>query len=307
MVNVDAVTYAADATRLGPVPTDRYHFARADVADAAAMDRALAGADLVVHFAAESHVDRSIQDPGAFVRTNVVGTHTLLEAARRADVARFHQVSTDEVFGSLPLDASAVFNEESPYAPRSPYAATKAAADLLVASYGVTYGLEVTASYGSNTYGPFQFPEKLIPRLATRALAGETLPVYGTGVHVRDWIHVDDHCAGIEAVVQRGRAGRRYCLGGGAERSNLDVARAVCRVLGREASAIQFVTDRPGHDLRYAMDTRRARSEVDWAPRCDFEAGLAATVDWYRRNRPWWEAHRDASERFYATDVAAAR
>lgn len=300
LVNLDAETYAANRARVADLESSkRYRFVRGDVTDAALVRRLLADADYLVHFAAESHVDRSIADPSTFVRTNVMGTQVLLEAALGADLRRFHHVSTDEVYGSLSLAEATRFSEQSPYNPRSPYAATKAAADHLVRAYSNTYGLNATITNGSNNFGPYQHPEKFVPRLITRSLLGKSLPVYGDGKNVRDWLEVEDYCSAIEQVLLKGGAGETYCVGGGSERSNLDVARSVARLTGRDGSAIVFVPDRPGHDLRYALDTAKIRREFGWAPAQAFEPRLAATVEWYKAHRTWWEPLMGASEKAY--------
>lgn len=304
---VDKLTYAGNVESLKPVANaPGFAFRQSDIRDATAVREAFAQArpDVVIHLAAESHVDRSIDAPGAFIATNVDGTHQLLEAAlawyrdldaeRRARF-RFHHVSTDEVFGSLNTEGR--FCETTPYAPRSPYAASKAASDHLVRAWGETYGLPTLISNCSNNYGPYQFPEKLIPLVIIRAIEGKPLPVYGTGENVRDWIHVDDHVEGLVAVATKGAPGETYLLGGRAERRNIDVVRATCRALDRLAPdaagprerLITFVTDRPGHDFRYAIDCAKAERELGWRPRVTFEQGLEQTVRWYLDNRDWWQ------------------
>lgn len=304
---VDKLTYAGNLDSLAPVAGDpRYAFLRADVADAAAMAAALDGVepDVVMHLAAESHVDRSIDGPDAFVQTNVVGTVRLLQAAtaywrrlpepRRA-AFRFHHVSTDEVFGSL--GAEGAFTEASPYDPRSPYSASKAASDHFVRAWTHTYGLPTLVSNCSNNYGPFQFPEKLIPLVILNGIEGAPLPVYGRGENVRDWLFVEDHAAALLLAAFSGTPGETYCIGGGAERRNLDVVRAVCALLdemapdpriGPREGLIRFVADRPGHDLRYAIDPAKAVRTLGWRPSESFESGLAKTVRWYLDNRDWW-------------------
>ena len=313
---VDKLTYAGNLDSLAPVAGDpRYAFERADIAEGARM-RAIFEAyrpDIVVHLAAESHVDRSIDGPGAFVETNVVGTFALLQAAlghwrglgegARADF-RFHHVSTDEVFGSL--GETGLFTEETPYDPRSPYSATKAASDHLVRAWGHTYGLPVVLTNCSNNYGPYHFPEKLIPLTILNALEGRSLPVYGTGENVRDWLYVEDHADALLAVAERGRAGESYNVGGGAERRNIDVVRAVCALvdemapdagIGPRERLIRFVPDRPGHDRRYAIDAGKIERELGWRAGHGFESGLARTVRWYLGNRAWWEAVRSGGYR----------
>jgi len=309
---VDKLTYAGNLESLAPVANNpRYRFVRADVGDADRMQEIFADyrPDVVMHLAAESHVDRSIDGPAEFIRTNIVGTHVLLEAALRywrglprgaqADF-RFHHVSTDEVFGSLGADGR--FDETSAYAPRSPYSASKAAADHLVRSWHHTYGLPVVVSNCSNNYGPYHFPEKLIPLTIINALQGEPLPVYGKGENVRDWLYVEDHARALLAVAAAGRCGETYCIGGGSEERNVDVVRAICALLdelvpdrgvGRRDALITFVADRPGHDLRYAIDASRICTELGWRPRETFASGLRKTVEWYLANRSWWQRIRD--------------
>ena len=315
----DALTYAGTLTALAPVANDpRYRFVRGDIRDGAAVAAALHDfrPDIVTHLAAESHVDRSIDGPAAFVDTNIVGTFTLLTAARAywqgldttARAAfRFHHISTDEVFGSL--GPTGRFTEDTPYDPRSPYAASKAASDHLVGAWGHTYGLPVLVTNCSNNYGPYHFPEKMIPLMIVKALAGEALPVYGRGEQVRDWLFVDDHARALQAVFERGQPGRRYASGGNAERRNIDVVETLCATLdhlrpradGRSyAAQIAFVADRPGHDQRYAIDATRIRDELGWTPRESFDTGLEVTIRWYLDNEAWWRpivAHRAADVR----------
>lgn len=312
----DALTYAGSRTTLAGVEGDaNFRFVHADVCDAGAVAEAFADfrPDIVTHLAAESHVDRSIDSPGAFVRTNLVGTYTMLSEAHRywrtldEDARarfRFHHISTDEVYGSLGRDGR--FTENTAYDPRSPYSASKAGSDHLASAWWHTYGLPVLITNCSNNYGPYQLPEKLIPLMIARALSGEPLPVYGRGANVRDWLHVDDHVAALRAVFERGVAGRTYNVGGDAERRNIDVVRAVCAALDAlapasrpYADAIAFVADRPGHDLRYAIDAGRIRDELGWRPRETFESGIEATVRWYLDHRDWWRpiVERGATER----------
>jgi dTDP-glucose 4,6-dehydratase len=307
VLNLDALTYAGTLGALTPVAdSPRYRFVRADVCDAAAVSGTIRAfrPDVITHLAAESHVDRSIDGPGAFVQTNVVGTFTLLAAARDywEDLSedaraafRFHHISTDEVFGSL--GDTGLFTEETPYDPRSPYSASKAASDHLVNAWGHTYGLPVLITNCSNNYGPYHFPEKMIPLMIVKALAGETLPVYGCGENVRDWLFVEDHVRALQCVFERGTPGRRYNVGGYAERRNIDVVHAVCATLdrlqprrqgGSYEQQIGFVADRPGHDLRYAIDATRIRDELGWTPQQSFESGLEATIRWYLDNEAWW-------------------
>ena len=302
VINLDALTYAANLANLDGVATsNRYCFERADIRDRAALDRVFAAhqPDAVMHLAAESHVDRSIDGPAAFVDTNVTGTYTLLEAARAYWAGerdfRFHHISTDEVFGTL--GATGRFTETTPYAPNSPYSASKAASDHLVRAWGETYGLPVVLSNCSNNYGPYHFPEKLIPVVILNALAGREIPVYGQGENVRDWLFVEDHATALLAVVARGRTGESYNIGGNAEASNIDIVRRICALMDEMAPdgapherLIRFVTDRPGHDFRYAIDATKIRDELGWEPSVTLDEGLRRTVRWYLDNRDWWQA-----------------
>jgi dTDP-glucose 4,6-dehydratase len=283
IVNLDLLTYAADPRNLASVAENpNYTFIQGDIADPETVAKAMHGADTVVHFAAESHVDRSINDPGSFIRTNIVGTFVLLEEARKVKVQRFHHVSTDEVFGALELGDPTKFNEETAYHPHSPYSAAKAGSDHLVRAYGTTFGVPVTVSNTSNNYGPHQFPEKLIPVMILKALRDEKLPIYGDGLNVRDWIHVEDHCRGIELVILKGKEGETYCLGGDAERPNIEIAKTVLRELGKSEDLIAFVQDRPGHDRRYAIDSSKAKRELGWERKYDFDEGMRATIAWFK-------------------------
>ncbi|MEM6579261.1 MAG: dTDP-glucose 4,6-dehydratase [Pseudomonadota bacterium] len=305
VINVDKLTYAACLENVADVEASPlYHFEQADICDRPAMTRIFDAhqPDAVMHLAAESHVDRSIDGPGTFIETNVTGTFTLLEAARaywmarnQFDAFRFHHISTDEVYGSL--GDTGQFTEETPYDPRSPYSASKAASDHLVRAWHETYGLPVVLTNCSNNYGPYHFPEKLIPVVILRALAGEPIPVYGKGENVRDWLYVEDHAEALLTVLQRGQIGRSYNIGGENEVRNIDLVRKICALLDerRPESAphdrlISFVTDRPGHDLRYAIDPTRIRDELGWRPSVTIDEGLAKTVDWYLENPDWWQA-----------------
>ena len=306
VVTFDLLTYAGNLANLEPVMADRRHrFVRGDIADPQAVAAVASGVDAIVHFAAESHVDRSITDASDFLRTNVVGTQVLLDAARAASVRRFVQVSTDEVYGSL--GATGAFTEESPLRPNSPYAASKASADLLVRAAHRTHGFDAVITRCSNNYGPYQFPEKLIPLFVTNALADEPLPLYGDGCQVRDWIHVADHCRALDLVLRRGRAGDVYNIGGGNERRNVDVAHLILEALGKPASLLRSIDDRLGHDRRYAIDAAKIRGELGWEPREPFATGLAATLAWYRDNRPWWEAVKSGAYRAYYEHTYGAR
>ena len=323
VVNLDLLTYAGNRESLDGLPADRHHFVQGDILDDALLKTLFEQhrPSAVVHFAAESHVDRSIDDPGAFIRTNVMGTQTLLDAAldywqqqRRPDEFRFVHVSTDEVYGTLELDDPA-FTETHRYIPNSPYAASKAGADHLARAWHRTYGLPVMITNCSNNYGPYQFPEKLIPLMFINALEGEALPIYGDGRQRRDWLHVSDHCSAILRVLADGRAGRVYNIGGNAERDNIEVVQLLCDLLDERVPGahprrelIEFVTDRPGHDRRYAINPARIRDELGWQPAVKFEQGLAATVDWYLANRDWWQRIRDGryrSERLGTARVQA--
>ncbi|RJP18052.1 MAG: dTDP-glucose 4,6-dehydratase [Deltaproteobacteria bacterium] len=291
VVNVDKLTYAGNLANLADVAGDpRYRFHRADICDAAAVERILAEEkpDAVVNFAAETHVDRSIDDPSLFLKTNILGTQVLLDASRKAGVARYLQISTDEVYGSL--GAAGRFSEDSPLMPNSPYAASKTSADLLVRAYFKTYGLPTLVTRCSNNYGPYQFPEKLIPFFVTLLHEGKQVPVYGDGMNVRDWIHVDDHSRAVEAALLRGRPGEVYNVGGGNERTNIEITRLLVGAMGKDESFMKFVPDRPGHDRRYAIDDGKIRGELGVVPKVPFDEGLRATVRWYLENEAWWRA-----------------
>ncbi|MDU0937261.1 MAG: dTDP-glucose 4,6-dehydratase, partial [Dermabacter sp.] len=291
---LDALTYAGNEANLEGLPEDRVHLVVGDVADREAT-RALVESldpetDAVVHFAAESHNDRSLSDPAVFVRSNIVGTFALLEAVREFGV-RLHHVSTDEVYGDLPLEVERRFTEESPYRPSSPYSATKASSDLLVRAWTRSFGVRSTISICSNNYGPRQHVEKFIPRQITNLLDGVRPRLFGDGANVRDWIHVDDHASAVLAILERGRIGETYLVGAKCERSNREVARVILEAFGRDGDDIDFVADRPGHDVRYALDARRLEDELGWRPRHrDFDAGIRETIEWYRENEQWWRA-----------------
>lgn len=296
---LDKLTYAGNAESLAGLPEDRVHLVVGDILDASLVDRLVAEHDAVVHFAAESHNDNSLADPSPFVQTNVVGTFTLLEAVRRHGT-RFHHISTDEVFGDLELDDPARFTESTPYNPSSPYSSTKAGSDLLVGAWVRSFGVRATISNCSNNYGPFQHVEKFIPRQITNVLRGERPKLYGTGLNVRDWIHADDHSAAVLAILDRGRIGETYLIGADGEHSNRAVVETILTELGQPADAYDLVTDRPGHDLRYAIDSTKLRDELGWRPRyADFAEGLRATIGWYRDNEAWWMPQKDATEARY--------
>ncbi len=287
IVNLDALTYAGNPANLAALANDRhYQFVKGDIGDRELVKQLVPEADCVVHLAAETHVDRSIAASDVFVRTNVLGTQCLLEAARIKQT-RFHHVSTDEVFGALSL-TDRPFNETTPYNPRSPYSASKAASDHLARAYWHTYGLPITISNCSNNYGPRQFPEKLLPLAITNLLDNKTVPIYGQGANIRDWLYVDDHSAGLAKIILGGRPGETYCLGGGSELNNLALVRRLLALLGKDDSAISYVADRPGHDLRYAIDFSKINQELGWQPQVGLGEGLAQTVRWYQANEAWW-------------------
>lgn len=293
VVCIDALTYAGNMETLeSALANRRFVFHRADIADRMAIYEIFEEhrPDVVINFAAESHVDRSIENPELFLRTNILGTQVLLDACNKYGIKRFHQVSTDEVYGDLPLDRpDLLFTEKTPLQASSPYSASKAGADLLAQAYYRTYGTPVTISRCSNNYGPFQFPEKLIPLMITNAMENKPLPVYGKGENVRDWLYVEDHCTAIDLIVHKGRVGEIYNIGGNNERTNLEVVRTIVRILGRSENLITFVKDRPGHDLRYAIDASKIRKEMGWEPRTGFEEGLKRTIEWYISNQQWIE------------------
>lgn len=294
VVCVDKLTYAGNLSTLSSLlGNPRVLFVKADICDQRAMDAVFERErpDCVVNFAAESHVDRSIENAEVFLKTNVLGVGVLLDACVRFGGVRYHQVSTDEVYGDLPLEKTGrAFCEDSPLLPSSPYSSSKAAADLLTLSYFRTHGLFVTVSRCSNNYGPYQFPEKLIPLMTVRAMQGKNLPVYGTGKNVRDWIWVDDHCKAVDMIVRGGRAGEVYNVGARAEADNLTLVKRICALLDRNESCIEFVADRKGHDLRYAIDPSKIERELGWRAETDFNGGLVRTVKWYQNNRRWWQA-----------------
>lgn len=293
IVNLDLLTYAGNIESLRDLENNpRYRFVQGDICDYELVDGLVKDIDLIVHFAAESHVDRSIADSADFIRTNVEGTRILLEAAksasRRNGNIRFHHISTDEVFGALGME-DAPFSETTPYDPRSPYSASKASSDHLVRAYFHTHNLPITISNCSNNYGPYQFPEKLIPLFVTNLIEGKHVTVYGEGKNVRDWIHVDDHNAGVDAIIKKGKIGETYCLGGNGEMTNIDITKKILEIMGYGEEMIDYVTDRKGHDLRYAIDFSKAKKELDWEPVISFEEGLRETVEWYKNNQEWWK------------------
>ncbi len=295
---LDALTYAGNQASLSPV-AEQVRFVQGDICDAELVDRLVAQHDVVVHFAAESHVDNSLHDPDPFLRTNVHGTYIILEAVRRHG-RQLHHVSTDEVFGDLALDAAEQFTETTAYDPSSPYSATKAASDMLVRAWGRSFGVHATLSNCANNYGPYQHVEKFIPRQITNLLIGQRPKLYGAGANVREWTHVDDHNAAVHAILDRGRAGETYLIGSGDERSNEQIMELVLQLMDRDPGDYDHVTDRPGHDLRYSNDSTKIRTELGWQPVYDdFAAGLAATIDWYRNNEWWWKPRKDVTEAKY--------
>jgi len=318
VVNYDALTYAGNLENLKPVENDpRYRFARGDIGDMEAVLEAFkrfptAGAvSAVVNFAAESHNDRGVLDPGIFLRTNVLGTQVLLEAARRVGVERFHHISTCEVFGDLALDDPRAFKEDDPYRPRTPYNASKAAANHVVMAYHHTFGLPVTISHCCNNYGPYQFPEKLIPLFSTNALEDKPLPLFRHSQNRREWIHADDHSAAVDLILREGRTGEDYNIGTGVEKSVEDITDAILKTLGKPESLKTYVPDRPGHDRRYLLDTAKIRRELGWQPQIPFEEGLRRTIEWYRDNREWWQRVKEGTyqeyyDKYYKTTLGAA-
>lgn len=301
IVNLDALTYAGNLENLREIESNpSYSFLKGSICDKTLVYHAMDHVDTVVHFAAESHVDRSIMDPTAFIQTNVVGTQILLDAAVDSKVKRFHHISTDEVFGSLPLESEKKFTEASVYNPNSPYAASKAGSDHLVRAYAVTYGLPVTITNCSNNFGPYQFPEKMIPLAITNILEGKKIPIYGDGLYVRDWLYVEDHCRAIDAVLQKGSPGKTYCIGGVTDDiNNLTVAKKILSLLGKDESHIEFVKDRPGHDRRYAIDWTKIQDELHWKPLHSFDEWLEKTVVWYTKNEWWWKDIKNGSYKEY--------
>ncbi len=300
LIVLDALTYAGNLESISDISEDRMEFVHGDICDVDLVDGLMSRADAVVHFAAESHNDNSIADPEPFLRTNVQGTFTLLEAARTYDV-RFHHISTDEVYGDLALDDPTRFTEETPYCPSSPYSSTKAASDMLVRAWHRTYGVRATISNCSNNYGPRQHVEKFIPRQITNIISGIRPKLYGDGLNVRDWIHAEDHSSAVWAILEKGRIGETYLIGADGEKSNIDVLRAILKSMGEESDDFDWVRDRPGHDRRYAIDSSKLRTELGWVPKhIDFAEGLEATIAWYRDNPEWWQGAKKAVEVKYA-------
>ncbi|PJN58975.1 dTDP-glucose 4,6-dehydratase 2 [Paenibacillus sp. GM1FR] len=312
IINADTLTYAGNLENLKPLEGNKRHtFVKADITDAKEMDRLIGqGVDVVVNFAAESHVDRSILEPDVFVRTNVNGTQVLLDAAKKHNITKFVQVSTDEVYGSL--GPTGLFTEDTPLQPNSPYSASKAGGDLLVRAYHETFGLPVNITRCSNNYGPLQFPEKLIPLMISRALNDEALPVYGDGLNIRDWLYVEDHCSAIDLVIHKGRNGEVYNIGGNNERTNVHIVQTILEQLGKPESLIQYVQDRPGHDRRYGIDPTKTMTELGWKPKHNFETGIKETIQWYLDNKEWWTriqsgAYQDYYEKQYGSRLGDAK
>ena len=307
IIVLDKLTYAGNMETLESV-IDKISFEKADIADRDAVFAIFEKytPDIVVNFAAESHVDRSIEDPGIFLKTNIMGTQVLMDACRKYGIKRYHQVSTDEVYGDLPLDRpDLMFTEETPIHTSSPYSASKASADLLAQAYHRTYGLPVTISRCSNNYGPYHFPEKLIPLMIANALNNKSLPVYGEGKNVRDWLYVEDHCRAIDLIIHKGKVGEVYNIGGHNERANIDIVKTIVRLLGKSEDLITYVTDRKGHDMRYAIDPTKIHTELGWLPETMFDDGIEKTIKWYLENRDWWERiisgeYQDYYEKMYA-------
>lgn len=302
IVNLDKLTYAGNLENLKEIDQNlRYRFVKGDICDGRLVGKLMEGIDIVVHLAAESHVDRSISGPQIFVKTNVIGTQVLLDAALKNKVKRFHHVSTDEVFGALSLDTQKKFDENSCFAPNSPYAASKAASDHLARSYFKTYGLATTITNCSNNYGPYQFPEKLIPLAITNIIEDKKVPIYGDGLYVRDWLYVEDHCRAIGLVLKKGEIGQTYCVGGLTDSvSNKEVIQKICGLMKKNfASSIEYVKDRPGHDRRYAVDWTKINRKLGWSPKYDFDTWLKKTVHWYLKNSIWWEKIKSGEYRNY--------
>jgi len=291
IVNLDKLTYAGNLENLKIIENNpKYTFIHGDICDTKTVRRAMDKCDIVVHFAAESHVDRSIEKPAVFIQTNMVGTQVLLEVARELNIKRFHHVSTDEVFGTLPLDKKEEkFSENTPYSPRSPYSASKAGSDHLVRAYAETYDFPATISNCTNNYGPYQFPEKIIPLFITNAFNDKTLPIYGQGQAVRDYLYITDHCAALDLIIHKGKVGETYCIGGDSEKNGVEIADTILALLEKPKTLKTFVEDRKGHDMRYAMDHSKITRELGWKPSVTFEEGIKKTIEWYKTNKSWWQ------------------
>jgi len=309
VINLDKLTYAGDRQNLADLESASYYFfVKGDIADPVLVNKLMKEVDAVVNFAAESHVDRSIENPEVFLKTNILGTFNLLEAALKNKVKRFHHISTDEVYGELSLRSKRKFNEKTKFSPHSPYSASKAGSDHLVLSYYHTYGLPVTITNCSNNYGAYQYPEKFIPRMITNLLEERKIPIYGDGRYVRDWLYVNDHARAIEAVLLGGRVGQTYCVGGlTKDVSNLDLAKMILKIMGKNEDFLEFVADRAGHDRRYAVDWGKIEDELGWKPKETIESGLEKTVFWYQQNKSWWREKKEEAEKFYQKLAAKKR
>ena len=308
IINVDALTYSGNLSNLRAVENNpKYHFVQANILDSEKMTEVMQNIDTVVHFAAETHVDRSILGPGVFLQTNIIGTQVLLDAALKNKVKRFHHISTDEVFGSLELGTTEKFTEHTPYDPRSPYSASKAGSDHLVRAYGETYSLPFTITNCSNNYGAFQFPEKLFGLAITNIIEGKPVPVYGDGLNVRDWLYVEDHCRAIDAVLKQGKEGQTYTVGGLKDDvSNLEVIKMILKIMGKSEDSIQYVKDRPGHDRRYAVDWTKMNQELGWSPQVTLEEGLQKTIQWFQEHEEWWKPLKAQTQEFFAQNYKPA-
>lgn len=300
IINLDNLTYAANSKNLKDIENlSNYRFVKGDICDLSLVDQVMDSVDTVVHFAAESHVDRSIYDPLLFVKTNVLGTYVLLQSALKHQIKRFHHISTDEVFGTITLNSTTQFNETTPYDPSSPYSASKASSDHFVRSFGKTFKLPITITNGSNNYGPYQYPEKFIPRVITNLIDGKKIPIYGQGLNLRDWLYVEDHCSAIETVIEKGKIGQSYCVGGlkGGIR-NIDLVKTILRLMNKDESCIEYVPDRPAHDS-YSVDWSKIKNELGWRPLESLETGLKKTIDWYKTHQSWWRSTKLEAEEFY--------
>lgn len=291
IVNLDKLTYAGNLENLKSIEKNpNYTFVQGDICNQQLVNSLIKDIDLIIHMAAESHVDRSIDDPAPFIKTNIEGTYVLLEAVLKNKIKRFHHISTDEVFGALDLNTKEKFNDNTPYNPHSPYSASKAASDHLVRAYSTTYNLPTTISNCSNNFGPYQFPEKFIPLTITNLIGGKKVPIYGDGLYVRDWLYVEDHCSAIDVIIQKGQIGRTYLIGGQTDDvSNIDIVKKILKIMGKTEITIEYVKDRPGHDRRYAIDWSTIKNELGWQPKYDFDTYLKKTVDWYNNNQSWWK------------------
>lgn len=300
IVNLDKLTYSGNLDNLKIIgKNNNYKFIKGDICDVQVVEKAIKGIDIVVHFAAESHVDRSIMDPSIFLQTNVIGTQVLLEAALKENIKRFHHISTDEVFGSLSLDSSDKFTEETRYNPRSPYAASKAASDHLVNAYFHTYNLPITITNCANNFGPFHYPEKLIPLAITNLLEGKKVPIYGDGLYVREWLYVEDHCRGIDLVLEKGRIGETYLIGTETDLPNVEIIKKILKIMNKNDEYIEYVKDRPGHDRRYAIDASKIKNELGWLAKYSFDEALESTVEWFQENQDWWKKLKGKSFQDY--------